>query len=71
MVFDEDDCIEIIKTCNYFNFPIPLIQRFLDFIKLERARRDIYSEDEKKDYEEVVKLSFKENEEKINSLLIS
>nr|WP_303268742.1 3'-5' exonuclease [uncultured Clostridium sp.] len=68
VVFDEDDCIEIIKTCNYFNFPIPLIQRFLDFIKLERARRDIYSEDEKKDYEEVVKLSFKENEEKINSL---
>lgn len=48
VVFDEDDCIEIIKTCNYFNFPIPLIQRFLDFIKLERARRDIYSEDEKK-----------------------
>ena len=68
VVFDEDDCVEIIKTCNYYNFPIPLIQRFLDFIKLERARRDIYSEDEKKDYEEVINLSFKENEEKLNGI---
>ena len=68
VVFDEDDCIEIIKTCNFLNFPTILIQRFIDFVKLERARRNIYSEDEKKDYEEVITLSFNEHEDKINSL---
>lgn len=68
VVFDEEDCVEIIKTCNYYGFPIKLIQRFIDFIKLERARLNIYSEDEKKDYQEIINKVFNENESQINGI---
>ena len=68
IVFDEDDCAEIIKTCNYYNFPIHQLQKFIDFVKLEKARRNIYSDDLLKDYEEVIKELFKEKEDTINNI---
>lgn len=68
LVFDEEDCKELIKSCNYYNYPLAALQQFIDFVKLERVRTSLYSEDSKNDYMECIKEIFKNNEEKINSI---
>ncbi|GAB6169898.1 3'-5' exonuclease [Clostridium carnis] len=68
MIFDEEDCKELIKTCNYMNFSIGQLQRFIDFIKIERAKLDIYSNNIIEDYNNVIAYVFKNKEEVINNI---
>ena len=68
IVFDEEDCKEIIKECNFYNYPINKLQQFIELVKIEKSRLNLSGEDLLKTYNEVVKYIFKYNNEKIKSL---
>lgn len=71
-IFDEDDCREIISKLNYFYSssnlmagPV-LIQKVVDFIKVEKVRREINGKNSDVNYKQVIEDLFKFNEEKVN-----
>ncbi|VYU10159.1 AAA family ATPase [Clostridium tertium] len=68
IVFDEEDCREIIKECNFYNYPINKLQNFIDLVKIERARLSLFGEDLLKSYNEAVNHIFKFNYEKVKYL---
>lgn len=68
IVFDEEDCREIIKECNYYNTSVYKLQQFIDIIKIERAKLDLYSDNVLDDYSKTIGNIFKYNEAKINSI---
>ncbi|MDD7794476.1 3'-5' exonuclease [Clostridium sp. 'White wine YQ'] len=68
IIFDEDDCKEIIKSCNYFDFSIYQLQRFIEMTKLERVNREIFSDDVHKDYKEAAAYLIEENKEKLDEI---
>ena len=68
IIFDEDDCKEIIKSCNYFDFPTYQLQRFIEMVKLIRVNRGIFSDDAQEDYKEAVAYLIKENKEKLDEI---
>ncbi|WP_238883315.1 3'-5' exonuclease [Clostridium sp. YIM B02551] len=68
IIFDEDDCKEIIKSCNYFDFSIYQLQRFIEIVKLVRVNREIFSDDLQKDYKEAVEYLIKESKEKLEEI---
>ncbi len=61
IIFDEEDCKEIIRGIDGWDIPEKNLQSFIDTIKHYRAIFDIYSEDEKADYAETIKRFTKEN----------
>lgn len=67
-IFDEDDCKEIIKHCNYFDFQVKPLQQFIDTVKLTRVQYNIYSDDIREDYYKAVECIFKNNRDKINQI---
>ncbi len=67
-IFDEDDCRELIKYCNYFDFPILTLQKFIDIVKLTKAKSNIHSNDIIEDYNKAVIDVFERNEDKINQI---
>lgn len=68
IIFDEEDCKEIIKTVNYFDFQISALQNFINLIKEYRGIYKIYSNKSKEDYKKVIDKLYCEKEEKINSV---
>lgn len=68
LVFDEEDCKEIIKECNVYNYPINKLQQFIELVKIERAKLNLKEEDLLKNYNEVVNYLFKFHSEKIKSI---
>jgi DNA helicase II / ATP-dependent DNA helicase PcrA len=68
IVFDEEDCREIIKECNYYNYSVAKLQQFIELIKIERAKLNLYSNNIIDDYSETIKNIFKYKESKINSI---
>ncbi|MDP4145274.1 MAG: 3'-5' exonuclease [Bacillota bacterium] len=67
-IFDEDDCKEIIKYCNYYDFPSSALQQFIDNVKLTRIQNNIYSDDISEDYRKAVIYIFEKNQDKINQI---
>lgn len=65
LVFDEEDCREIIKSCNYYGFPIDKLQKFIDLVKIEGAKTNNISS---KDYTNTIDDIFKNHEDKIDGL---
>ncbi len=71
-IYDEEDCKEIIGKLNYFYASSnlmagpSLIQRVIDFIKVEKVRREIQGKSSSVDYKEVIDDLFKFNQEKVN-----
>lgn len=65
IIFDEDDTKEIIKKCEYGDFELTVLQRFINFIKEERIRLDNYSGDQKLDYKQTISYLFKNEKNKI------
>lgn len=68
IIFDEDDCKELLKSCNYFSFPLLPLQKFIDTVKLIRAENNFYSDDLSEDYRKSVLFLVEKNKEKINQL---
>ena len=58
IVFDEEDCKEIIKECNFYNYPVNKLQQFIELVKIEKSRLNLSGEDLLKTYNEVVKYIF-------------
>ncbi|QGU94595.1 AAA family ATPase [Clostridium bovifaecis] len=67
-IFDEDDCKEIIKYCNYLDFQVRPLQQFIDTAKLIRVQNNIYSDDVREDYYKAVEYIFKNNKNKIDQI---
>jgi DNA helicase-2/ATP-dependent DNA helicase PcrA len=67
-IFDEEDCRELIKTCNYYDYSIAALQQFIDKVKLTRAKNNIYSKDILEDYKKATLHLFKNEEDKINDI---
>ncbi|SHH89945.1 3'-5' exonuclease [Clostridium grantii] len=65
-IFDEDDCKELLKRCNYYDFTLKVLQQFIDMVKLIRVEKNIYSDDISKDYKAAVRETFKINQDKID-----
>ncbi|MDV4149648.1 3'-5' exonuclease [Clostridium sp. AL.422] len=68
LVFDEEDCKEIIKECNFYNYPINKLQQFIELVKIEKARMNLKEKDVIKNYNEVVNYLFKFHGERIKSI---
>lgn len=68
VVFDEEDCKEIIKSCNYYDYPLAKLQQFIDLVKIERAKSSEYSNDQSKDYTKDIVNIFNDYEDKIDNL---
>jgi len=71
IIFDEEDCKEIIKTVNYFDFQIGALQNFIGLIKEYRGIYKIYSNKPLEDYKNVIDRLYAEKEEKINSVCVT
>jgi len=67
-IFDEDDCMELLKSCNWYDYPVTILQRFIDSVKLIRVKNNIYSNNILDDYKKAVLLIFEKDEEKINQM---
>ena len=68
LVFDEEDCKEIIKECNFYNYPINKLQQFIELVKIEKSKLNLKEENILKNYNEVIKHIFKYNDDKIKSI---
>ncbi|MGG5460506.1 3'-5' exonuclease [Clostridium sp. B9] len=72
VIFDEDDCKEVISKLNYFYASSNLmanssqIQRVIDFIKVEKVRKEVLGNSSLNDYRAVIEDLFRFNIEKIN-----
>lgn len=64
VVFDEEDCKEIIKSCNYYDYPLDKLQEFIELVKIERAKCNNQSTD----YNKIIINIFNNNEDKIDSI---
>ncbi|MFA6850007.1 MAG: UvrD-helicase domain-containing protein, partial [Selenomonadaceae bacterium] len=60
VIFDEDDCKEIINTLNVYDHNIALLQRFINDVKHYRAAYDIYSTNAATDYTQTIARMFLE-----------
>ncbi|MBS5937417.1 3'-5' exonuclease [Clostridium sp.] len=68
IVFDEEDCKEIIKECNFYNYPVNKLQNFIDIVKVEKAKLNLFGDDLLKSYNDAVNHIFKFNHERIRQL---
>lgn len=73
-IFDEDDCREVISKLSYYYATSNLmatnmqIQKVIDFIKVEKARRETLEDRVLNEYKTVINEIFKFSEEKINQV---
>ncbi len=67
-IFDEDDCKELIKYCNYYDFPLGALQKFIDYVKLMRVENNLYDNEISEDYKKLIVHIFESNENKINQI---
>ncbi|MGL5354826.1 MAG: UvrD-helicase domain-containing protein, partial [Clostridium sp.] len=68
IIFDEEDCKEIIKTVNYYSFQISSLQNFISLVKEHRGIYKIYSDNPLEDYKKIITKLYNEKEEKINEV---
>lgn len=68
IVFDEEDCKELLGSMLNTSYPFSQIQQFIDLVKLERAKRNIYSFKTNEDYENTIKTLFINSEDRLNNL---
>ncbi len=71
IVFDEDDCKDIVKQLNKQGFFTKSLQNFINLVKINRAVYDIYSNDIVKDYSSVVEQLFAKDQDKINAVCVN
>ena len=69
-VFDEDDCLEIIRDLNVGGFSLPALQNLIGFVKESRAAFDLYSGNEAEDYRKTVARLFTERPDKMKFLCV-
>lgn len=69
-VFDEDDCLEIIRDLNVGGFSLPALQNLIGVVKESRAAFDLYSGNEAEDYRQTVSRLFAERSDKMKSLCV-
>ena len=67
IIFDEEDCKELIKSCNYYNYPISSLQLFIKEIKSLISKNNLFISDGI-DYKSIINNLYKENDDKINQI---
>lgn len=68
LVFDEEDCKEIIKECNFYNYPVNKLQQFIELVKIEKLKLNLKEEELLKNYNKVIEYIFKYQADKIKSI---
>ncbi|WP_242655159.1 3'-5' exonuclease [Clostridium cellulovorans] len=68
IIFDEEDCKEMIKVCAPPGFSIAPMQRFIDSVKNIRVKYDIYSDNSLEDYKNAIGIFLSHEENKINNI---
>lgn len=68
LIFDEEDCKELIATCNYFNYPVSGLKLFIDTVKSERARLNVYTDDDSNDIRRIIDYIFDKKPEQIDKM---
>ncbi|WP_297632931.1 3'-5' exonuclease [uncultured Clostridium sp.] len=68
LIFDEEDCKELLGTCNYFNYPVKGLKDFIDLIKREIAKSNIYTSSNNTDFKKAIQNIFIKNEDAINDV---
>ena len=68
LVFDEDDCKEIIKEVIKTNYPVNKLQQFIELVKIEKVRSNIRENSILKSYNEVINNIFEFQYEKIKNI---
>ena len=56
IIYDEDDCEELIKTVNYFNHPVANLKKFIDLVKEYKIRYNLHSENSLEDYKKIIQV---------------
>ena len=67
IIFDEEDCKELIKSCNYFNYPIANLQMFIKEIKSLISKSNLFTSNDI-DYKGIINTLYKDNDEKVNQI---
>ncbi|WP_462332231.1 3'-5' exonuclease [Schwartzia sp. (in: firmicutes)] len=60
MIFDEEDCAELISQINSKRFPVGTLQRFINTVKEKRTEYGVFSDDIGADYRKTVRRLFDE-----------
>ncbi len=68
LVFDEEDCKEIIKECNFNNYPVNKLQQFIELVKIQKSKLNLKEEEPLKNYNKVIENIFKYQADKIKSI---
>ena len=71
IIFDEDDCIDIVRDLNKYNFMLKSLQNFINLAKEYRAVYDIYSEDILDDYKKVIYRLYIEENKRIDKICVN
>lgn len=66
LVFDEEDCKEIIKMCNFYNYPLNKLQQFIELVKMESSKLNITINGDIKNYKAIVDSIFNYKSDKID-----
>jgi len=66
MVFDEEDCKEIIKMCNFYDYPVNKLQQFIELVKMESSKLNISINGEIEKYKVIIESIFNYKYDKIN-----
>ncbi|MBU5454822.1 3'-5' exonuclease [Caproiciproducens sp. MSJ-32] len=66
IVFDEEDCKEIIKMCNFYNYSVNKLQQFIELIKMESSKYNISLNGDVESYKAVIDNIFNYKADKIN-----
>lgn len=67
-ILDEDDCKELLKQFNNWNFPIDSVYRFVTIVKESRIKFNFFTEDHKEDYRKTIDNLFKYMEKNIDDI---
>ncbi|WP_231036588.1 3'-5' exonuclease [Pectinatus sottacetonis] len=71
VIFDEDDCAEIIKEFNVYKFVTKSLQNFINLVKENRAVYNIYSNNLHTDYARVIKKLFNSENRKLDRVCVN
>lgn len=69
-VCDEDDCKEIIKDINHYNYPVKSLQNFINKVKELRVKLDTFTGNDLEDYNRIIEFMYKYKDDAINDICL-
>ena len=70
IIFDEDDCKEVIRELNINRWPTNALQNFINLVKESRAKNDIFTDDKRADYHRAIEMIYANKKERVEKICI-